>query len=104
LPRLLQLPEGSGLDGIESGTHYPVVWIDCFPPHGMRQHAAFVARSRVEVDVFQAAAIKAGGADNGPAGLRSALSGASSGYPCGCHAAFVIDPDGNEIEAVFREG
>ena len=102
MPRLLQLPEGSGLDGIESGTHYPVVWIDCFPPHGMRQRTAFVARSRVEVDVFQAA-IKAGGADNGPPGLRSALSGASSGWPGGCYAAFVLDPDGNEIEAVFRE-
>ena len=69
----------------------------------MRQRTAFVARSRVEVDVFQAA-IKAGGADNGPPGLRSALSGASSGYPGGCYASFVIDPEGNEIEAVLREG
>ena len=64
---------------------------------------AFAARSRLEVEAFHAAAIKAGGTDNGPPGLRSAPSGASSGYPGGYYAAFVIDPDGNNIEAVFRE-
>jgi len=85
----MQLPEGSGLDGIG---------------YGMRQRTAFAARSRVEVDALHAAVITAGGTDHGPPGLRSALSGASSSYPSGYDVAFVIDPDGNHIEAVFREG
>jgi hypothetical protein len=44
------------------------------------------------VDAFHAAALKEGGTDNGPPGLRR------PGY----YAAFVLDPDGNNIEAVFR--
>ena len=85
----MQLPESSGLDGIG---------------YGMKQRTAFAARSRIEVEALHAAATRAGGTDHGPPGLRSALSGASSRYPCGYDVAFVIDPDGNPIEAVFREG
>jgi len=43
--------------------------------------------------------MNAGGIDNGPPGLRDT----SNGYPPGYYAAFVIDPDGNNMEAVFRE-
>ena len=99
LRRVMQLPEESGADGIGYGTSYPVFWIDRFHPHGVKQHTAFAARSRAEVDAFHAAALKAGGIDNGPPGLRDT----ASGYPPGYYAAFVIDPDGNNVEAVFRE-
>ena len=61
-------------------------------PHSVRQHTAFAARNRAEVDAFHAAALKEGGTDNGPPGLRR------PGY----YAAFVLDPDANNIEAVFR--
>jgi catechol 2,3-dioxygenase-like lactoylglutathione lyase family enzyme len=59
-------------------------------------HLAFVARSRSEVDRFYAAALQAGGRDNGPPGLRPQYSGRY-------YAAFVIGPDGHNIEAVFHE-
>jgi catechol 2,3-dioxygenase-like lactoylglutathione lyase family enzyme len=97
--RVMQLPENSGTDGIGYGVDYPIFWIDRFHPHGVKQHTAFAAKSRAEVDAFYTAAIKAGGIDNGPPGLRDT----SSGYPPGYYAAFVIDPDGNNVEAVFRE-
>jgi catechol 2,3-dioxygenase-like lactoylglutathione lyase family enzyme len=96
----MQLPAEDGADGIGYGVHYPVFWIDRFHPHGVKQHTAFAARSRAEVDAFHAAALKAGGTDNGPPGLREA----AAGYPPGYYAAFVLDPDGNNIEAVFRGG
>ena len=89
LRRVMQLPEDDGADGVD----YPVIWIDRFHPHSVRQHTAFVAGSRAEVDAFTAA-LKAGGTENGPPGLR---------WP-GYYAAFVLDPDGNNIEAVFRGG
>jgi hypothetical protein len=52
------------------------------------------------VDAFYAAAMRAGGRDNGAPGLRDT----ASGYPLGYYAAFVLDPDGNNVEAVFRGG
>jgi catechol 2,3-dioxygenase-like lactoylglutathione lyase family enzyme len=92
LRRVMQLPPGDGADAVGYGVEYPIFWIDRFHPHGVKQHTAFAARSRAEVDAFHAAALKAGGADNGPPGLRA------PGY----YAAFALDPDGNNIEAVFR--
>jgi catechol 2,3-dioxygenase-like lactoylglutathione lyase family enzyme len=97
--RVMQLPENEGTDGIGYGFDYPVFWIDRFHPAGVKQHTAFAAKSRAAVDAFHAAAIKAGGIDNGPPGLRDS----AVGYPTGYYAAFVVDPDGNNIEAVFRE-
>jgi catechol 2,3-dioxygenase-like lactoylglutathione lyase family enzyme len=97
LKRVMQL-EG-GTDGVGYGVDYPVFWIDRFHPHGVRQHTAFAAKSRAEVDAFHAAALAAGATDNGPPGPREA-----QGYPAGYYAAFVLDLDGNNIEAVFREG
>jgi catechol 2,3-dioxygenase-like lactoylglutathione lyase family enzyme len=97
LRRVIELPENDGGDGVGYGVDYPVFWIDRFHPHGVRQHTAFAARSRTEVDAFHAAALKAGGTDNGAPGLRDHL-----GYPRGYYAAFVLDPDGNNMEAVFR--
>jgi catechol 2,3-dioxygenase-like lactoylglutathione lyase family enzyme len=99
LRRVVQLPEESGADGVGYGLDYPVFWIDRFHPNGVKQHTAFGAKSRAEVDGFHSAALKAGGTDNGPPGLRDA----AQGYPPGYYAAFVLDPDGNNMEAVFRE-
>jgi catechol 2,3-dioxygenase-like lactoylglutathione lyase family enzyme len=99
LRRVVQMPENSGSDGVGYGMDYPIFWIDRFHPHGMKQHTAFAAKKRGDVDAFHAAAIKAGGIDNGPPGLRDT----AAGYPKGYYAAFVIDPDGNNMEAVFRE-
>lgn len=96
LRRVMQLPENGG---VGYGVNYPVFWIDRFHPHGTKQHTAFAARNRSEVDAFHAAALRAGGTDNGPPGLRDP----TSGYPLGYYAAFVSDPDGNNMEAVFRE-
>ena len=87
----------SDLGGVGYGAAYPIFWIDIFHAHGMRQHTAFRARSREEVQAYHAAALSAGGQDNGGPGLRT------GGYPPGYYAAFVLDPDGNNIEAVFRE-
>jgi catechol 2,3-dioxygenase-like lactoylglutathione lyase family enzyme len=58
-------------------------------------HIAFAAPDRETVDAFHAAAVEAGGADNGPPGLRPR-------YHSGYYAAFVLDPDGNNVEAVFH--
>jgi catechol 2,3-dioxygenase-like lactoylglutathione lyase family enzyme len=85
------------LGGVGYGVSYPIFWIDVFHPHGTKQHTAFRARSRGEVVDFHRAAISSGGQDNGGPGLRS------GNYPLGYFAAFVLDPDGNNIEAVFRE-
>lgn len=56
-------------------------------------HLAFVAESREEVDAFYRAALAAGGKDNGAPGLRPR-------YHANYYAAFVIGPDGHNIEAV----
>jgi catechol 2,3-dioxygenase-like lactoylglutathione lyase family enzyme len=98
--RVAQLPEGNGIAGVGYGVDYSVFWIDRFHASGVKQHTAFMAKSRTEVDAFYAAALKTGGLDNGPPGLR----GPAQGYPQGYYAAFVLDPDGNNMEAVFRGG
>jgi len=64
-----------------------VFWIDRFHPHSVKQHRAFAAQSREEVDAFYAAALKAGGTNNGPPGLRDT----DAGYPPGYYAAVVLD-------------
>jgi catechol 2,3-dioxygenase-like lactoylglutathione lyase family enzyme len=97
LRRVRQLPEGVGADGIGYGVDYPVFWIDRYHPHSVRQHTAFAAKNRAEVDAFHAAALTAGGSDNGAPGLRAH-------YTSRYYAAFVLDPDGNNMEAVFRGG
>ena len=59
-----------------------------------RHHLAFQARDPAMVDAFHQAALASGGTDNGAPGER--------GYHPGYYAAFVIDPDGNNIEAVYH--
>jgi catechol 2,3-dioxygenase-like lactoylglutathione lyase family enzyme len=62
------------------------------PTAGM--HIAFQAADRDAVQRFYDAAVAAGGRDNGAPGER--------GYHPGYYAAYVLDPDGNNIEAVFH--
>jgi catechol 2,3-dioxygenase-like lactoylglutathione lyase family enzyme len=57
-------------------------------------HVAFRAANREAVDGFHAAGLKAGGRDNGRPGVRKE-------YSPGYYAAFLLDPDGNNIEAVW---
>ena len=56
-------------------------------------HLAFAAETREQVDAFYRAALAAGAKDNGPPGLRPQ-------YHANYYAAFVIDPDGHNLEAV----
>lgn len=60
-----------------------------------RVHLALQARSRAEVDAFHAAGLAAGGTDGGAPGVRSL-------YHPGYYAAFLTDPDGNNVEAVHH--
>ncbi|WP_025138377.1 VOC family protein [Achromobacter sp. DH1f] len=98
LRRVMQIPSGVGSDAVGYGVDYPIFWIDKLHPHSVQQHTAFVAKSRAEVDAFHVAAMKAGGTENDAPGLRDT----AKGYPLGYYAAFVRDPDGNIMEAVFR--
>ncbi|HEY5936227.1 MAG TPA: VOC family protein [Kofleriaceae bacterium] len=59
-----------------------------------RMHLAFTAKDRETVERFHAAGLAAGGKDNGKPGERP--------YHPGYYAAFLTDPDGNNIEAVFH--
>ena len=68
-------------------------WIGRAEPHAPRQHVAFAAADRAAVDAFHAAALAAGGTDNGAPGLRPH-------YHAQYYAAFVLDLDGYNVEAV----
>lgn len=59
-----------------------------------RHHLAFQAKDRAMVEAFYEAGLKAGGTDNGKPGERP--------YHPGYYAAFLLDPDGNNIEAVYH--
>lgn len=63
-------------------------------PHTGRCHLAFKALDREAVEAFHRAGLAAGGRDNGGPGLRD--------YHPGYYAAFLLDPDGNNIEAVYH--
>ena len=75
---------------------FPAFWIDQGQPRGPL-HIAFSATDRGVVDAFYQAAIAAGGRDNGQPGIRA-------DYHPDYYAAFVHDPDGNNIEVVCRKG
>jgi catechol 2,3-dioxygenase-like lactoylglutathione lyase family enzyme len=59
-------------------------------------HVAFTAQSRSQVDAFHRAALTAGGRDNGPPGLRPQ-------YHPNYYGAFILDADGNNIEALCHQ-
>jgi catechol 2,3-dioxygenase-like lactoylglutathione lyase family enzyme len=58
-------------------------------------HVAFIARSRRAVDAFHEAGVAAGYRDNGAPGLRD--------YMPGYYAAYLLDPDGTNVEALYRD-
>ncbi|MNZ26485.1 VOC family protein [Lelliottia amnigena] len=71
-------------------------WITQGTPSTPRMHLAFSAKSKEQVDAFHRAGLDAGGKDNGAPGYRPQ-------YHPGYYAAFVLDPDGYNIEAVYHE-
>jgi catechol 2,3-dioxygenase-like lactoylglutathione lyase family enzyme len=71
----------------------PAFWIGGPATAHSGVHIAFTASTRAEVDAFHAAALAAGGRDNGAPGIRAH-------YHPNYYGAFVFDPDGNNIEAV----
>ena len=83
-------PPGKDAD-FQSGK--PSFWIGEGERLGGHFHVAFVAPSRAAVDAFYRAGLESGGKDNGKPGLRPH-------YHANYYAAFVLDPDGNNIEAV----
>jgi catechol 2,3-dioxygenase-like lactoylglutathione lyase family enzyme len=77
------------------GTLRPSYWIEGSRAGINPMHVAFAAKDEAMVDEFYRATLAAGGRDNGKPGPRD---GAGSAY----YGAFVLDPDGNNIEAVAR--
>ena len=71
----------------------PKLWIAQREPLGTGTHIALASPDRATVDAFYEAAMAAGGTDNGAPGIRSE-------YHESYYGAFVLDPDGNNIEAV----
>ena len=71
----------------------PALWLYHADSAGPGAHVAFQASGRAAVDRFHADGLKAGGRDHGRPGLRA-------DYGANYYAAFLIDPDGNNVEAV----
>jgi catechol 2,3-dioxygenase-like lactoylglutathione lyase family enzyme len=74
---------------------YPSLWIHDNESPGAGTHIAFSAQSRTLVDAFHKAALEAGGVDNGPPGIRMR-------YHAHYYAAYVLDPDGVNVEVVCQ--
>jgi catechol 2,3-dioxygenase-like lactoylglutathione lyase family enzyme len=86
---LLAEGEGWAMIGNESGR----IWIGSHGPATSPFHVAIAAKTRAQVRAFHNAAIGAGGGDNGGPGIRA-------NYAPNYYAAFVLDPDGHNLEAV----
>jgi catechol 2,3-dioxygenase-like lactoylglutathione lyase family enzyme len=74
---------------------YPSLWVHQESGRELPIHVAFTAHERTTVDAFYAAALSHGGTDNGGPGIRER-------YHANYYAAYVLDPDGNNIEAVCQ--
>lgn len=81
---------GLGPDG------YPRLWLHDSASTVAPVHVAFSAQERATVDQFWAAAIRAGGKDNGAPGIRRQ-------YHDHYYAAYILDPDGNNLEVVCQQ-
>jgi catechol 2,3-dioxygenase-like lactoylglutathione lyase family enzyme len=75
------------------GPQRPIFWVIQVREPATPRHTAFSAATRAQVDAFHRAALAAGGRDNGGPGLRT-------GYHPTYYGGFVLDPDGNNVEAV----
>ena len=94
---VLNVPMGGSGDGFFWADELFVSTADNKAAQGVltvRHHVAFQAQDRARVDAFYKAALTHGGTDNGAPGERA--------YHPGYYAAFVLDPDGNNIEAVYH--
>lgn len=78
------------------GKGRPTFWIGDGKPSRGEMHVAFTATSRAQVSAFHSVGISMGGRDNGPPGIRAH-------YHPNYFGAFVLDPDGHNIEAVCHE-
>src|SRR5215469_4630291 len=96
---LHEVKEGDTITALGWGLHFPELWTNipseckCRAP-GAGVHVAFHAPSRDAVDEFHRRALLAGGRDNGAPGYRL-------DYDPGYYGAFVFDPDGNRLEAMW---
>lgn len=89
---VMEGPYGVGI----GPNHKPSLWIYETEEAPAHLHIAFAAESRAKVDEFYAAALAAGGRDNGAPGLRPH-------YHPNYYGAFVIGPDGHNVEAVCHK-
>ena len=89
---VMEGPYGVGLG--QNGK--PSLWLHETPDKPTPLHLAFAAENRAQVDAFHAAALAAGGKDNGAPGLRPH-------YHANYYGAFVIGPDGHNVEAVCHK-
>ena len=80
-------------DSRDDSHNYLSILLGAAPIVADRRHWCFRAGSRAAVDAFHAAGLAAGGRDDGPPGLRP-------DYHDAYYAAFLLDPDGNRVEAV----
>lgn len=85
--------DGAGVLGFAHDGHIDTWFVDNTRPLSGPTHVCWRAPSRAAVDAFHAAAMAAGGRDNGAPGLRPH-------YHANYYGAFVLDPDGNNAEAV----
>jgi catechol 2,3-dioxygenase-like lactoylglutathione lyase family enzyme len=74
----------------------PEFWLSEREPYGTGTHVAFACADRAEVDAVYEAAMAAGGRDNGAPGVREH-------YHANYYSAFILDPDGNNFEAVCHK-
>ncbi|MCL2625830.1 MAG: VOC family protein [Cystobacterineae bacterium] len=96
---LVQLPASASRPAASRGfgeKGKPDFWLREGAPNHPPIHIAFRANSRELVDAFYEAALKAGGRDNGKPGVRPH-------YHASYYGAFVLDPDGHNIEAVCHQ-
>jgi catechol 2,3-dioxygenase-like lactoylglutathione lyase family enzyme len=98
--RLLhEVVEGGRIVSLGWGLDWPELWTNLpasggTPHPGSGVHVAFHAADRNAVDAFYRAGLANGGSDNGPPGYRP-------DYDPGYYGAFILDPDGNHLEAMW---
>jgi len=90
--RMMDIPQEAGRV-VGYGAEHAFFWVGTGAPLGDVLHIAFAATTRAQVDAFYAAAMAAGGTNNGTPGLRPQ-------YHPNYYAAFIFDPDGHNVEAV----
>jgi catechol 2,3-dioxygenase-like lactoylglutathione lyase family enzyme len=93
--RPLGIPSWSEESGGERATCFTRVNVVARHPPTQGLHLCFVARSQQQVEEFHRAGVEAGFRSNGAPGYRE--------YAPGYYAAFLLDPDGNNVEALYRD-